>query len=227
MTAAIAATPIAYAGFWRRVLAYLIDAMLVGFAVFALFGLLALAFPKLADHIVLEAPHGLLTTDRQLEAKPAEVKTEGTATVTTVEKIVERTVFGTWTYLYRVTETTKSGAGGASPTVETDWQQLDPATRQPVSTTSLGSIGAFVMLVYMIVMDRSRYQGSFGKKAMDLTVTNASGGRLTLGQAIIRNIAKVLSAIILLIGFLMIGWTQKKQGLHDRIAGALVVVDKT
>lgn len=227
MTIAATATTIAYAGFWRRVLAYLIDALLVGLAVFALFGALALAFPKLADHVVLEAPHGMFTTDRQLEMKPAEVKIDGTTTVSTVEKVVERTVFGTWSYIYRVTETTKPGVGNAKPTVETDWQQLDPATRQPVSTTSLSSIGAFVMFVYMIVMDQSRYQGSFGKKAMDLTVTNASGGRLTLGQAIIRNVAKILSAVILLIGFLMIGWTQKKQGLHDKIAGALVVVDKT
>ena len=36
-----------------------------------------------------------------------------------------------------------------------------------------------------------------------------------------------LSAIILGVGFLMIGWTQRKQGLHDMVAGTLVHKSRT
>lgn len=49
------------------------------------------------------------------------------------------------------------------------------------------------------------------------------GGRISLGQAFIRYFAKFLSAMILYIGFMMAGWTEKKQALHDKLAGTLVV----
>lgn len=56
-----------------------------------------------------------------------------------------------------------------------------------------------------------------------LRVSNMQGGRISLGQAFIRYFAKFLSAMILYIGFMMAGWTEKKQALHDKLAGTLVV----
>ena len=44
-----------------------------------------------------------------------------------------------------------------------------------------------------------------------------------MGRALGRNLAKILSGLILCIGFLMVAFTGKKQGLHDMIAGTLVV----
>jgi hypothetical protein len=54
-------------------------------------------------------------------------------------------------------------------------------------------------------------------------VTDLDGNRIGFGRATGRYFAKILSALILLIGFIMAAFTQKKQGLHDIIAGTLVV----
>ena len=50
-----------------------------------------------------------------------------------------------------------------------------------------------------------------------------NGERISFGRANGRYWSKILSAFILCIGFLMAGFTKKKQGLHDIIAGTLVV----
>ena len=58
---------------------------------------------------------------------------------------------------------------------------------------------------------------------MDIYVTNLQGHRLNFVQASGRFFGKVVSAIILGIGFFMIAFTERKQGLHDLLAGCLVV----
>ena len=54
-------------------------------------------------------------------------------------------------------------------------------------------------------------------------MTGLDGSRISLTRAIGRYFAKFLSALILCIGFLMVAWTQRKQGLHDILAETLVV----
>jgi uncharacterized RDD family membrane protein YckC len=55
-------------------------------------------------------------------------------------------------------------------------------------------------------------------------VTDLAGKMISFGRATGRLISKIFSAIIIYIGFIMIAFTDKKQGLHDMIAGTLVVV---
>ncbi len=62
-----------------------------------------------------------------------------------------------------------------------------------------------------------------GKMALGLRVTMASGEPIGLGPAVLRYIGYFLSGIILLIGYLMIGFTREKRGLHDFIAGTVVI----
>jgi uncharacterized RDD family membrane protein YckC len=50
-----------------------------------------------------------------------------------------------------------------------------------------------------------------------------TGNRISFGRATGRYFAKILSKMILMIGFLMAGFTQQKQALHDILAGCLVV----
>jgi type II secretory pathway pseudopilin PulG len=65
---------------------------------------------------------------------------------------------------------------------------------------------------------------TLGKMALGLKVQSVNGGKLSLGKIITREtIGKILSAIILLIGYMMAGFTQKKQALHDKLAGSVVV----
>jgi uncharacterized RDD family membrane protein YckC len=62
--------------------------------------------------------------------------------------------------------------------------------------------------------------------ALGTIVTDADGKRISFGRAVGRNLGKIVSQIILFIGFLMVAFTQKKQGLHDIMASCLVVVKK-
>lgn len=85
-----------------------------------------------------------------------------------------------------------------------------------------GILGIVVSWLYFALMESSANQATLGKMALSLVVTNEQGGRISFGQATGRYFAKILSALILLIGFMMCGWTERKQCLHDQLAGCLV-----
>lgn len=80
--------------------------------------------------------------------------------------------------------------------------------------------------VYFAVLHSSVWQASVGKKVLGLKVTDLEGRRISFGRATGRYFAGILSALLLCVGYMMVGWTQKKQGLHDKIAGTYVVKEK-
>jgi len=80
----------------------------------------------------------------------------------------------------------------------------------------------FVWL-YFSLCESSPLQATLGKLALDLRVTDQTGARVSFLRATGRFFGKMLSAIILGLGFIMAGFTEKKQALHDMIAGCLVV----
>jgi uncharacterized RDD family membrane protein YckC len=102
------------------------------------------------------------------------------------------------------------------------------ATSDAGDTMAVGMLVALYgsMLVanwlYFAIMESSRWQGTVGKQALKLIVTDEHGERIGFGRATGRYFAKILSSLILSIGFFMVGWTERKQGLHDMIAGTLV-----
>jgi uncharacterized RDD family membrane protein YckC len=76
--------------------------------------------------------------------------------------------------------------------------------------------------LYEALMESSSYQATLGKMIFGMKVTDLSGNRISLGRATGRHFAKWLSAMILFIGYIMVGFTERKQGLHDLLAGTLV-----
>ena len=64
---------------------------------------------------------------------------------------------------------------------------------------------------------------TIGKKAMRLKVTDLNGNRITFMQATGRHFGTYISAIILGIGYFMMLWDPKRQTLHDKMAGTLVI----
>lgn len=88
----------------------------------------------------------------------------------------------------------------------------------------IGAYGLMLVLnwLYFALLESSAWQGTLGKQALKLVVTDMHGERIGFGRASGRYFGKILSAIPLLIGFLMVGWTARKQGLHDFVAGTLV-----
>ena len=78
-------------------------------------------------------------------------------------------------------------------------------------------------MVYFIIMEGGNSQATFGKKILNIKVTGLKGEPINYKKAFIRNICKIISALIIGIGFIMVLFTDKKQGLHDLIAETLVV----
>ena len=77
--------------------------------------------------------------------------------------------------------------------------------------------------IYYAYLESSPDQATFGKRALGLVVTDVDGNRLDFTRASIRYVGRLISGAILYIGFIMIAFTDRKQGLHDMIAGTLVV----
>lgn len=88
----------------------------------------------------------------------------------------------------------------------------------------LGSVlGVLIQWLWFTIPESSKWQATIGKKIVGLKVTDENGERIGFGKANGRYWSKILSALILFVGFLMVAFTAKKQGLHDKIAGTLVV----
>ena len=77
--------------------------------------------------------------------------------------------------------------------------------------------------LYYALLESSAWQGTLGKKALGLEVTDMAGQRVSFARATGRYFGKIVSAFVLMIGFIMAGFTAQKQALHDMMAGCLVI----
>jgi len=98
--------------------------------------------------------------------------------------------------------------------METDWERQDPL---------FNLLSVVIGWLYFALMESSERGATVGKMALGLRVVTSNGQRLSFMNATGRYFAKIISAIILCIGFLMIAFTDKKRGLHDMIASTLVI----
>jgi uncharacterized RDD family membrane protein YckC len=151
----------AYAGFWLRVVAHLIDGLLAGiaFAIVILVGIAAVGIGSLKDLI-----HGT--------NNPEDIFTPGLIAIIFL----------------------------------------------------LCAISIVMMWIYYAWMESSSHQGTLGKMALGLIVTDLEGRRISFARASGRYFAKIITGFIPLgIGYAMAGFTAKKQALHDMIASCLVL----
>ncbi|WP_439881895.1 RDD family protein [Pontibacter sp. MBLB2868] len=79
--------------------------------------------------------------------------------------------------------------------------------------------------LYNTLLESSPKQATIGKFTLGLRVTDLRGRRISFLQANIRYFSKILSAIPLCLGFLLILSTRRRQMLHDYIARTVVVTD--
>lgn len=100
-----------------------------------------------------------------------------------------------------------------------------PTTEAPVTAILIGTILLQLVFswLYSAVLLTSKWQATMGMRAVGLTVTDLEGRRLSLVRATARYAAKRLVVLTLYLGFFMIAATERRQALHDVIAGTLVV----
>ncbi len=100
----------------------------------------------------------------------------------------------------------------------------------PHAGIGLGLLGGGLSAIFLVFgswlyeafMESSSYQATLGKMIFGMKVTDLNGNRISFERATGRHFAKWLSAMILGIGYIMVGFTERKQGLHDLLAGTLV-----
>jgi uncharacterized RDD family membrane protein YckC len=86
-----------------------------------------------------------------------------------------------------------------------------------------GLAGILIQWLYFSVSESSVWQATIGKKIMKIKVIDYSGNRISFAKANGRHWSKIISALILFMGYFMVAFTDKKQGLHDKIAKTLIV----
>lgn len=84
-------------------------------------------------------------------------------------------------------------------------------------------LGIVIKWLYYALLESSAWQATIGKLTLGLKVTDMAGNRVSFARATGRFFGKIISAIILWIGFIMAGFTAQKQALHDMMAGCLVM----
>lgn len=193
-----------FAGFWNRFVALVIDVIIVSFIVFPFAVIVGLISP---NSILVEVPFGLFTTTTTISENKLEKSS-----------IEKDDILGLWTNYYKVTAPQKDIGEKTTSRI-----LVDPITYLGINKTTSSDIEFYILFLYWILLEASVWQASLGKKIMGLQVVTQDGGRPNIFQCAARNLLKVLSAIILFIGFMMAGWTDKKQALHDKIPNLLII----
>lgn len=107
--------------------------------------------------------------------------------------------------------------------------ELATTSTETITVASSGPI-LFVLTIsivigwlYYALMESSDLGATLGKMAMGIKVTDLNGEKVSFGRATGRYFGKIVSYLTLFIGFIMVAFTAKKQGLHDMMAGCLVL----
>jgi len=100
------------------------------------------------------------------------------------------------------------------------WAFYTSGTQQAIALNLLVQMANWL---YFASFESSRWQATPGKRALGIFVTDLTGKRVTFARASGRYFGKLLSEFIFFFGFVMAGFTQRKQALHDYISGCLVL----
>lgn len=111
-------------------------------------------------------------------------------------------------------------------------QNLDPAQMQALMADMAGKMMKLVWITnllnmilmggYFVVLEGGPGQ-TLGKKALGLRVVTPEGDRIGYLKALARYIGKIISGVILGIGFIMAAFDSEKRTLHDRMVNSRVV----
>jgi uncharacterized RDD family membrane protein YckC len=102
----------------------------------------------------------------------------------------------------------------------------DPAQVIPFISLflALGAVAILGQWLYSAYLESGEKQATWGKQILGVYVTDLAGNRVTFGRASGRFFAKIISGLIPLgLGYIMAGFTERKQALHDMIASTLIL----
>ena len=81
----------------------------------------------------------------------------------------------------------------------------------------------FVYWLYFALQHSSTKQATFGMRACDIKITDENHNKIGFWRATGNYFVSALSGLLIFIGFFMIAFTSKKQGLHNLISRTLCI----
>ena len=103
-----------------------------------------------------------------------------------------------------------------------DSVMMEDAQAASMMTSAMGLLNILIVILYSVGFISSSLQATPGKLLVGVKVTDDQGQRISILRALGRELSKIISALILLIGYIMVAFTDRKRGLHDMIAGTQV-----
>lgn len=95
----------------------------------------------------------------------------------------------------------------------------------PIALTIL-AVNLIVIGLYYSFFESSSWQATIGKRIAGLKITSVEGVRISFGRALARRVYSILSTIPFLIGYIVAGFTPRKQTFHDMLGKTVVVIDR-
>ena len=84
----------------------------------------------------------------------------------------------------------------------------------------------FLYWLYFAIQHSSKSQATLGMRALDIKICSENHNKIGFWRASGNYFVSTLSAMLLFVGFFMIGFTGRKQGLHNFISRTLCLKDK-
>lgn len=225
-----------YAGFWSRTLAAIIDGVIISLVTgFLVQGMGAVLMPGTDLEALLTNVQGA-SENQDISALLQEYNA-GESTTTQGQD----PGFAALTKLSEQINTLTAQMQSQELTPEQMQQLLSDGTQQHQSAQEQYGqlLEIFAILVMMLVAavlfvslyetlsTASKMRGTPGKWVLGMVVIDEQGQPLSFGTSLARHGAKGVSALLLMIGFIMVAFDTRKQGLHDKMCKTLVVTRRS
>jgi uncharacterized RDD family membrane protein YckC len=209
-----------YASFGRRLAALGVDGVVLAVAVMAIV-YVAEWLPVTPFAAIWETPIPVHTVVEAVGA-PAVVKHEGGGETTTAFSRETRIFADGNVRIYAVVESRALDADGAVMTNHAESRIAESAALywRTCATVALMFVLPFL---YFAWFEASPWQATPGKRLLALRVTDLAGGRLTPKQSFVRQGLKLMDVTSSGLTYLIAAFTERRQALHDRFAGTLVI----
>lgn len=138
--------------------------------------------------------------------------------------LIDQTVlFGVYLSIFAAVRLLSPDSFGSGPVVNSGQLDVAALTATIAALTNVSLVCGAIGLAYYAVLESSPARGTLGKLALGLYVADVFGDPISFWRAVARNLLKFFSNVTLGIGWLMAGFTPRKQALHDLLAGTLVL----